>query len=376
MEFRTIRQTSHIEGVNRNPGAGEHDKLMAWDNNSQKVKYVLVNGLNANSKTADGYVAKGDDSSAANYIWKLDASKNPSWRLEEYLASISKVGNSAVFTMNSGSTKTLALGSLAWQDSVTGAVTSVFGRSGDVLASSGDYTAAKVTNAFDKLNDTLDDVSEGDTVKYFTSSYKSQVDANTLARHVHSNILVLDAISDAGDGVIPTSAQISEWDTYSTGDAQNVMDTVDALIQDNAGISWVYDDGLNTLTPTIDLGDFTLDDLPEGAVNKYPKQYVYTITLPSASTVAGRISAAIEGSDYPTGWVLTADDIDIHITHSMDRRIASVNVFSNSLGVERLLLGNAAYSGLFMPYTITYDEVVIEALATIETDITIQLIFA
>jgi len=376
MEFRTIRQTSHIEGVNRNPGIGEHDKLMAWDNNSQKVKYVLVTGLNANSNTSDGYVTKGDDSSAANYIWKLDTSKNPAWRLEEYLASIAKVGNSAIFTMNSGATKTLALGALAWSDSVTGAVLSVFGRSGDVLAASGDYSAAQVTNALDKLNDTLDDILEGDSVKYFTSAYKAEVDANTLARHTHLNLSVLDLISDAGDGIIPTAAQISEWDTYSAADAQNVMDTVAALIQDNTGISWVYDDDLNTLTPTIDLGDFTLDDLPEGTVNKYPKQYVYTITLPPASTVAGRISAAIEGTDYPTGWTLMADDIDIHITHSMDRRIASVNVFSSSLGVERLLLGNAAYSGLFMPFTTTHDEVVIESLATIETDITIQLIFA
>jgi len=376
MEFRTIRQTSHIEGVNRNPGIGEHNKLMAWDNDSQKVKYVLVNGLSANSKTTDGYVIKGDDSSAANYIWKLDASKNPAWRLEEYLSSVTRVENSAVFTMNSGATKTLALGALAWSDSVAGAVLSVFGRSGDVLAASGDYSADQIDNALDKLNDTLDDILEGDTVKYFTSDYKSQVDANTLARHSHLNLAVLDLISDAGDGIIPTAAQISEWDTYSAADAQNVMDTVDALIQDNTGISWVYDDGLNTLTPTIDLGDFTLDDLPEGLINKYPKQYVYTITLPSASTVAGRISGATVGADYPTGWVLTADDIDIHITHSMDRRIAAINVFSSSLGVERLLLGNAAYSGLFMPFTTTHDEVVIESLATIETDITIQLIFA
>jgi len=377
MEFRTIRQTSHIEGVNRNPGVGEHDKLMAWDNNAQKVKYVLVTGLNANSKTADGYVIKGNDSSAANYIWKLDASKNPAWRLEEYLTSIAKVGNSAVFTMNSGGTKTLALGALAWEDSITGAVLSVFGRSGVVLAQSGDYLASQVTNALDKLNDTLDDVLEGDTVKYFTSSYKAQVDANTLARHQHLNKAQLDLITNAGDGVIPTAAQISEWDTYSSGDAQNVMDTIAAFIQANTGISWVYDDALNLFTPTISLGAFTTDDLPESATKKYyttANEPVIVISLPYASTVAGRIAAATEGVDYPTGWVLSAgvSPVDISIVHGLNRRVAHVSICAVTGTEEQALFNTAAYNGWKTPDS---NSLLIQSLATIPKQIKIYMIF-
>ena len=332
MELRAIRQTSHIDGVNRNPGLTEHDKAFVWDNNLGKVKYVLINGLNANSKTSNGYVIKGDDSAAANYIWKLDSSKNPAWRLEEYLVSIAKVDNSAVFTMNSGGTKTLELGALAWQDSITGAVTSVFGRPGDVLAANGDYTAEQVTNALDKLNDTLDDISEGDIVKRFTADYKAQVDANTLARHTHTNKSELDLITDAGGGVIPTSAQIYEWDNYTAGDAQNVMDTVDSLIQDNTGITWVYDDTLNTLTPIINFGDFTTDDLPESETKKYytyANKPVIPMSLPGYASVAVRCSNAAEGVDYPTGWTISAgsSEYDLRITHGLNRNFVEAKVW-------------------------------------------------
>jgi len=377
MEFRTIRQTSHIDGVNRNPEITEHDKAMVWDDNLKKVKYVLINGLSANSKTVAGYVAKGDDASAASYIWKLDGSKNPAWRLEEYLSSITKVGNSAIFTMNSGGTKTLTLGSLAWEDSITGAVTTVFGRPGDVLALSGDYTASQVTNAFDKLNDTLDDIIEGDTVKYFTASYKSKVDANTLVRHTHSNKAQLDLITNAGDGVIPTAAQISEWDTYSSGDAQDVMDTVASFIQANTGISWVYDDALNLFTPTINLGAFTTDDLPESDTKKYfttANQPVIEISLPYASTVAGRIAAATMGIDYPTGWVLApgTSAVDILITHGLNRRVAHVSICAVTGTEEQALFNTAAYNGWKTPDA---NSLLIQSLATIPKQIKIYMIF-
>lgn len=378
MELRAIRQTSHIDGVNRNPGLTEHDKALVWDNNLGKVKYVLINGLNANSKISNGYVTKGDDSSAANYIWKLDSSKNPAWRKEEYLASISKIGNSAVFTMNSGEDKTLALGALAWQDSITGAVTSVFSRTGDVLAESGDYTASQVTDAFDKANDTLDDISDGDTNKHFTSTYKGNVDNNTTARHTHDNKNILDNITSAGGGVIPSAAQIDEWDTYSVADEDNVRGTVDNFIQDNDGISWTYDTDLKTLTPTINLGDFTTDNLPEGATKKYYIQPVYTFTLPAASTVAGRCSGTIIRGNGTELWTLAVDSnpIDILITHGLNRNVVAVSIFAVTSEGNRLLLNNAAYSGVVSPIANPLNTVRIESLATIELPIIVNLTFS
>lgn len=102
------------------------------------------------------------------------------------------------------------------------------------------------------------------------------------------------------------------------------------------------------------------------------RQYVFTIHLPAAATVAGRLIGILE---QPSGWVLAVDTnpADLKITHGLGRRIASVTVFAGSVSGDRLLLGNAAYSGVFAE---SQNVLRIEALATIETNIIIQLVFA
>lgn len=50
---------------------------------------------------------------------------------------------------------------------------------------------------------------------------------------------------------------------------EEIDDRVSALLQNNTGITWTYDDGANTLTPTINLGAFNTDSLPEGSNNLY-----------------------------------------------------------------------------------------------------------
>ena len=54
---------------------------------------------------------------------------------------------------------------------------------------------------------------------------------------------------------------------YFTG--ERVDDRVSSLLQNGTGISWLYNDGLNTLTPTISLSPFNTDNLAEGTTNKY-----------------------------------------------------------------------------------------------------------
>jgi len=365
-------------------GTDEHDKSLVWDNtilnpdgSFGQFKYVSFTASLPNSKLNAGFVAKGDDSAAGNYIWKLDAYKNPAWRKEDFLVSATRVGNSAVFTMNDSATKTLAFGALAWLDNTTSSVDSVFGRSGAVIAESGDYTAEQVTNAFNKPVDTLDAILEGVTNKHFTSVYKTKVDDAYAAMHTHLNKPILDLITDAGGGIIPSAAQISDWDTYGPNDEQNVMDTVDSFIQDNTGITWVYDDLLNTLTPTVDLGAFTTDDLPESATKKYyttANQPVIEISLPYASTVAGRIAAATEGVDYPTGWILSAgvSAVDISIVHGLNRRVANVSVCAVTGTEEQALFNTAAYNGWKTPDA---NSLLIQSLATIPKQIKIYMIF-
>lgn len=104
--------------------------------------------------------------------------------------------------------------------------------------------------------------------------------------------------------------------------------------------------------------------------------HIYTITLTSQTSVAARCAAATETVDYPTGWTIGAwisNANDLEITHNLGKRPAHISVWSSNGTDDRLLIANAAYSGI-----LSSDDAVIriEALATIATPIIIQIIFA
>lgn len=103
-------------------------------------------------------------------------------------------------------------------------------------------------------------------------------------------------------------------------------------------------------------------------------QVVYDITLPNATTVAGRIALAVEGTDYPTGWVLTAGSspTDIDIEHGLSRYAANATVFVNTGSSRQMLFGSAGFSGVICD---DGDNVRLQSLATIPKEITIYLMF-
>lgn len=102
---------------------------------------------------------------------------------------------------------------------------------------------------------------------------------------------------------------------------------------------------------------------------------VYSIALPYATTVQGRASAANEGTDYPTGWELSAgvNSIDLEITHGLGRRVANINVCTVSGTAEQLLRPFAGgYSGW---QTTDENTLLINALATTPLPLKIYIIF-
>ena len=79
---------------------------------------------------------------------------------------------------------------------------------------------------------------------------------------------------------------------------------------------------------------------------------VYTISLPSSTTVDGRILGATEGVDYPNSWLLEASDaVDLKITHNLDKHIANVTILGETLDGYRQKFDNAAYSGILEIYS-------------------------
>ena len=108
--------------------------------------------------------------------------------------------------------------------------------------------------------------------------------------------------------------------------------------------------------------------------NEY-KTPSYTITLPNASTVNGRCIGAVEGTDYPNGWIIKAyngNPNDFHIIHGLNKRIFNIAIYTVSGSGDRLLYGNASHSGLIAP---DKSNLRIENLATIATPLVIQLFF-
>jgi hypothetical protein len=235
-QLRFIEQFYTIGGQPRNPAITEDGKILVWND-------------------TDGV-----------FDYKEDV----------YVVSVAReVGTDrAEITMSDDSKVYIDLGALAWEDNVDalGYVKTVFGRSpvaGAITAQSGDYTAAQVTNAFDKTADDLDDITAGTTNKHFTVNYRNDVDLNTAARHTHSNKAVLDAITDAGSGQVITAYERSLIYSHAGNDAEFVRDTVADFVQDGTGITWVHNDPADTLTPTVSLADFSTDNLSEGSLNEY-----------------------------------------------------------------------------------------------------------
>lgn len=70
-----------------------------------------------------------------------------------------------------------------------------------------------------------------------------------------------------------------------------------------------------------------------------------TITLPAYSAVTQRVSNAVEGTDYPTGWVLTSGGggLDLIITHNLNMNYTSVKIFEVNGGSTERELPNFSY---------------------------------
>ena len=77
-------------------------------------------------------------------------------------------------------------------------------------------------------------------------------------------ILRVNAGENAIEHVALTTSIVTEGSNLYFTD-ERVDDRVSSLIQNGTGISWSYNDGLNTLTPTISLASFSTTNLAEGA---------------------------------------------------------------------------------------------------------------
>ena len=97
---------------------------------------------------------------------------------------------------------------------------------------------------------------------------------------------------------------------------------------------------------------------------------IWHITLPYATSVAGRIALA---TDYPAGWTLTANGVNLVVTHNLGRWCTDVKVFSIINGTQRQQLRlSAAENGLT---ALSANQAEVYSLSTIAKDIVVYLYF-
>lgn len=102
---------------------------------------------------------------------------------------------------------------------------------------------------------------------------------------------------------------------------------------------------------------------------------VYSIGLISDKDVTDRVAGTITHGSGTEDWIIEAatNEIDLKVTHNLGRRVANVNVCTNSGGVEQVLRPfSTAYSAW---ETTDENTLVIQALATTPLPIKIYITF-
>ena len=101
-----------------------------------------------------------------------------------------------------------------------------------------------------------------------------------------------------------------------------------------------------------------------------------TITLPNAADVPSRIAGTVEGTDYPTGWTISATGTmnrDLLITHNLSRRVVGVSVWIHENTGDTELERDEAFNGL--KTASDYNSITIQNLATVAYPLVINLMF-
>ena len=105
-----------------------------------------------------------------------------------------------------------------------------------------------------------------------------QVSGNTLqvkasgvtnAMLANSGVTINSQSLSLGGSLTLDSDNIGEGTTNLYYTNERVDDRISALVQNGTGLSWTYNDALNTFTPTVSLGSFDTDNLSEGSTNLY-----------------------------------------------------------------------------------------------------------
>ena len=142
------------------------------------------------------------------------------------------------------------------------------GASGDiteVLTATGSGLTGGSTSGSANLAINVDDSSlqvSGNTLQVKASGVTNAMLAN-------SGVTLNSQSLSLGGTLTLDTDNIGEGSTNLYYTNERVDDRISALVQNGTGLSWTYNDALNTFTPTVSLGSFDTDNLSEGSTNLY-----------------------------------------------------------------------------------------------------------
>ena len=142
------------------------------------------------------------------------------------------------------------------------------GGSGDiteVLTATGSGLTGGSTSGSANLAINVDDSSlqvSGNTLQVKASGVTNAMLAN-------SGVTINSQSLSLGGSLTLDSDNIGEGSTNLYYTNERVDDRISALVQNGTGLSWTYNDALNTFTPAVSLSSFDTDNLSEGSTNLY-----------------------------------------------------------------------------------------------------------
>ena len=270
-----------------------------------------------------------------------------------------------------------------------------------------DYVDTAINGAINILKTSLVDTSGQDpySVKVILNSLSLE-DLGTKSHNSLSDVLGTDGetpyhVKSADLNIIRTKADAThdgylskeDWNTFNSklGAFSVALDTQQTdFLRYDSGIMYYNPQSLdhNQLANYSDSRHPLLDDTQTTDSNVWSASKImsvltgsdfqsYRISLNSGATVSQRLSGLVEGTDYPTGWIITADDTALVIEHNLNKICSVVNVFSiNGTTQDAVLLeGDIAYSTLTNEYyNGGYNRIRLDGFATITTDLVIKII--
>ena len=250
----------------------------------------------------------------------------------------------------------------------------------------------------DGVTRTVNAVTNSDKGSVAITSHLLAINHNLIT---HTNRTALNAVSGTNTGDETTTtiktklmAASAVADGYLTSIHWNLFNSKQPLIKFSESFdvdsitdpdNWDVDFDLTGLDPNGML-DYMVDDNDSGVgilwtstkisslINAYKPTYV--IRLDTGGTVAARIASLVEGTDYPTGWILTDDGTDLIITHGLNTVCTDVIVKSKlPSGNLVKLTGNIAYATLTDVLTTgEFNSIRLDSLGTVNTELYIYIV--